>query len=141
MRNGNFKRKDRNKWYYDNKSGQLITGWRKSKGIWYYYSPLDGRMAANSWITVNNKDYFVTGSGAMLTGWQRIDGNWYYMDGSGSKKTGWVKSKNKWYYLQPGTGIMVANDWINVGGKYYYLTGSGAMKIWKMKNIKIIIIK
>lgn len=128
MRTGDFKGNDGVTWYYANKSGQLITGWRKSKGIWYYYSPLDGRMAANSWITVNNKDYFVTGSGAMLTGWQRIDGNWYYMDGSGSKKTGWVKSKNKWYYLQPGTGIMVANDWINVGGKYYYLTGSGAMK-------------
>lgn len=125
---GDFKGNDGVTWYYANKSGQLITGWRKSNGKWYYYSPLDGSMSSNSWITVNNKDYYVTGSGAMLTGWQSINGNWYYMDGSGSKKTGWVKTNNKWYYLQPGTGIMVANDWINVGGKYYYLTGSGAMK-------------
>ena len=54
-----------NRWYAFNGAGEMITGWFKSKGDWYYLNPADGAMLSGQWIDDDNKEYYLTKSGIM----------------------------------------------------------------------------
>lgn len=49
------------KWYFFDKTGQMLYGWQKIEGKWYFLS------------TAHDGDF-----GKMVTGWQYLDGNWHY---------------------------------------------------------------
>lgn len=52
-----------NSWYYLDRSGRMMTGMIDVNGKNYYLSPSDGRMAANTEITVNDIRYNVSPDG------------------------------------------------------------------------------
>ncbi len=72
-------------WYYLDNSGRMLTNWQAIDGSWYYFdgqghmakgltevngvkyylSPEDGRMAANTNVTVGDVNYTADGSGAL----------------------------------------------------------------------------
>ena len=54
-----------NVWYYLNTDGAMARGLVDVNGVKYYLNPEDGRMAADTEITVNNVIYRADGSGAL----------------------------------------------------------------------------
>ena len=96
----------------------MVTGWLKSKNIWYYLKE-SGAMTTG-WQKISNKWYYLKSNGAMTTGWQKISGKWHYMNGSGAILTGWNQIGGKWYYMY-SSGAMASNTWIGS----YYVNGSG----------------
>ena len=110
------------KWYYFNKSAEMVTGWRAISGKWYYFNS-SGAMTVG-WQKVSGKWYYMSGSGAMVTGWAKISNVWYYMNSSGAMVTGWQKISGKWYYFK-SSGAMVTGSY-TINGKTYRFSSSGA---------------
>ena len=93
-----------NKWYYVDKTGKVLTGWKKlkwSKGTdWFCFSP-SGVMLTGwhklRWSKGADWFYFDDNTGAMLTGFHELVWNgkkgWYYFDSNGAMKIGNVKMK------------------------------------------------
>ena len=54
-----------NVWYYLNTDGAMARGLVDVNGVKYYLNPEDGRMAADTEITVDNVIYRADGSGAL----------------------------------------------------------------------------
>ena len=114
---------DKNKWYYLNSSGVMLTGWQKISGTWYYLN--SSGVMLTGWQKISGKWYYLNSSGVMLTGWQKISGKWYYLNSSGVMLTGWQKISGTWYYLN-SSGVMLTG-WQKISGTWYYLNSSGAM--------------
>ena len=130
--------------YYASSNGQLLKGWQKIGGYWYYLAP--GRctgwlhiggayyyLASNGvmqtgWIRLSGTWYYLNSSGVMQTGWQYIGSSWYYFNSSGAMQTGWLWNNNHWYYLDTsGSGHMVTG-WQYIGSSWYYFNSSGVMQ-------------
>ncbi|MBC8559031.1 DUF4855 domain-containing protein [Fumia xinanensis] len=122
------------KWYYLNADGIRTTGWQKVDNKWYYLKS-DGVMATG-WLKLGNTWYFLSASGVMQTGWLYNGGVWYYLyDWGGMANSGWVKVGNTWYYFR-GNGAMFTG-WLQQGTTWYYLKDSGAMATgWNWVNAK-----
>ena len=54
-----------NSWYYLNSDGSMATGLTDVNGVKYYLNPEDGRMAADTEVTVGDTTYRADGSGAL----------------------------------------------------------------------------
>ena len=52
-------------WYYLGSDGHLATGLTQVNGVNYYLSPEDGRMAADTTLTVGDVTYHADASGAL----------------------------------------------------------------------------
>jgi uncharacterized delta-60 repeat protein len=132
--------------YSFSKTGAMMTGWAKIKGVWRYHASTGA--ATKGWKKIGNNWYYfkqkgagmLTGahkisgawyvfakgdSGRMLTGWQKVGKSWYYLRGGsdGRAYRGWVQSGSKWYYFNPKTAKM-ATGWKKISGRYYYLSGA-----------------
>ena len=55
-------------WYYFDGDGSMATGLREVNGVSYYLNPEDGRMAADTEITVGDVTYHADGSGVLSAG-------------------------------------------------------------------------
>lgn len=128
-------------WYYLDADSNLVTGWKKISGSWYYFDSHSGRMYKDGSYMVDGKYYFFGESGAMGTGWCRqitkytdSDGKeqtrttWYYADSSGVLRSGWQTIGGKRYYFDV-TGWMYANDLYEIDGKRYIFGEDGALII------------
>lgn len=122
-------------WRLLDDDGNMLKGWQKVNGEWYYLNPTDGIMVTGWLWDKSYKGWFLLGSnGAMLTGWQQVKGKWYYLYPTttnstvkGMMATGWLKDKGKWYYLDPTNGYMYANGTYTIDGKQYTFDKSGAL--------------
>ena len=110
------------KWYFSESSGAMVTGWKKL-GKWFYFGS-DGAMKTG-WYKVGSKWYFSESSGAMVTGWKKL-GKWFYFGSDGAMKIGWYKVGSKWYFSE-SSGAM-ATGWKKLG-KWFYFGSDGVMKI------------
>ena len=110
-------------WYYLNVDGEMATGWNKIDGSWYYLNA--GGEMVTGWNKIDGSWYYLNAGGEMMTGWKKIDGSWYYLNTSGEMMTGWKKIDGSWYYLNAG-GEM-ATGWKKADGVWYYLNSSGVM--------------
>ncbi len=109
-------------WWYTNKDGSVVTGWKKINNKWYYFYGDWGVMLANEIVVIKGKIYGFDKSGAMISnGWKKgfpwdtdesmyytekkdkligsEDGLWYYFDSNGVAVKGWKKINNKWYFF------------------------------------------
>ncbi|NRD77262.1 metallophosphoesterase [Bacillus sp. BRMEA1] len=115
--------------YYDERTGQKVTGWLLDKDKWYYFNKYG--MMQTGWVNVNGKWYLLGTDGAMKTGWAKDNGSWYYLDQNGAMKIGWVIVGQRWYFLK-SSGAM-QSGWLHDSGSSYYLNSSGVMQTgWKL---------
>lgn len=114
---------DNGKWYYFGSSGALSKGWIDDNGTWYY-ADSQGVMQTG-WLDDNGRRYFLENSGAMAKGWTNQNGTWYYLDHTGVLSKGWINDNGTWYYAD-GQGAM-QTGWLEDAGDKYFLRGSGAM--------------
>ena len=105
-------------WYYANKDGSLVKGWKKIDGKWYYFyggqeeeDYWDPYMYSGSVREIGDKEYAFAKSGEMIVGWgQPWKGNEY------------VEDPDAWVYAN-ADGSLVMDSWAKVDGKWYYFNG------------------
>ena len=116
--------KDGLRYYLDETSGRMNTGWKQLTDKWYFFNQ-SGTMNTG-WLTDNGSRYYLGSDGTMATGWQELNGQYYYLDpSSGKMATGWKNLNNKWYFLQE-SGVM-STGWLDNNGARYYLNNDGSM--------------
>lgn len=120
-------------WYWF-QNGEMQTGWRKIKDIWYYLDPGNGIMKTG-WYSDGKATYYSDAGGAMKTGWIKLNNTWYYLNSSGALQTGFYTVKGVRYYAD-SNGAM-KTGWLKINGTWYYFSTSGAMQCgWlKSKNL------
>ena len=116
-------------WYYVDKSGAAVTGWKQIDKKWYYFGK-DGIMFADRWLLYPDysSDYYHFGkSGAMdVNQWVCVVEDWYYQGKDGKSVTGWKKIGSKWYFFNPANfGICVTNTTRFIDGKWYTFDKNG----------------
>lgn len=119
-------------WFYMNGEGQADTGWFDKDGQRYYLDNTSGRMYTG-WKMIEDKWYSFQGSGSMNTGWLNENGTRYYLNNDGSMATDWKKLDGQYYYLEPSSGKM-ATGWKDLNGKRYFLQETGAMATGWLDN-------
>ena len=93
--------------YYFYASGKKVTGWKKVKNYWYYFSPSKNGAALKGLQIIKGKRYCFTETGKRYTkGWHKIKGYYYYMNADGSAKTGWAEINGKKYYFKKSKNVM-----------------------------------
>ena len=127
------------KWFYFNKKGVVVTGWRNIGGKTYFLSRAGkagtkGKMLSG-WKIIDKKRYRFASSGELLTGWQRLSGNWFYFTPTGKAGvkgrlcTGWQTIGGKRYYLKANGGHGVRGRMFvgthTIAGKKCYFNSSG----------------
>lgn len=95
------------RWIYADKSGEVVTGWNRIGGKWYYFGSAK--------------------SPYMYTGFQTFDGSSYYFTDKGVLSYGWVKYNNRYYYAG-NDGSLLKETWKFIEGKWYYFDSAGVMK-------------
>ena len=134
--------RDGDDWYYFEKNGDAVTGWREIKGNWFYfyencklaidtwigdcYVNEDGvwepDVLKNEWILSGNRWWYRHGDGSYTTSdWETIDGKKYYFDSLGWMVTGWKWIDAECYYFAP-SGALATNTWVD----NYYVDETGA---------------
>ena len=134
-------------WYYANKDGTLVKGWKLIDGKWYYFNngeysfPI---MARDGCRYINKVYYAFDGTGAMMankwyhdhdtdyyTGEIYYYDDWLYLGADGAAKTGWFKVGNTWYYGGE-YGWIWMDAWLEYNGATYFFDENGAMAVgWK----------
>ena len=126
-------------WFYLDRTGAMVEGWKKINGTWYYFIPKYGNMAVNNHY-INGKLYFFNEtSGAMQTGWvHAVDEEgyyWVYCDPvNGDASVGWRKIGGEWYYFcahytdiaQSTVPKMAHDETLTINGVEYTFGSSGA---------------
>ena len=93
--------------YYFYASGKKVTGWKKVKNYWYYFSPSKNGAALKGLQIIKGKRYCFTETGKRYKkGWHKIKGYYYYMNADGSAKTGWAEINGKKYYFKKSKNVM-----------------------------------
>ena len=138
-----------NVWYYadPDRDCQLITGWKKIDGCWYYFNDPNYYMYADTIMEIGSKYYAFDKNGKLhdSTGWVKLTAGWVYTDSNGIAASGWKKIGGEWYYFYaPGymaaenwtsdskgtcwmdkDGHITKGKWIKTGGEWYYLKPNG----------------
>ena len=121
-----------NEWFYTNKNGNPVTGWKQISKKWYYFND-EGVMLADTWLTYpeGSHDYYYFGKdGAMVTNkWISEDYGvlcWFYQLSNGVGAWEWAKIGGKWYYFDPADdGAMAYSRSIEIEGKVYIFDDNG----------------
>jgi glucan-binding YG repeat protein len=134
-------------WYYLATDGEVLSGWKKIDGKWYYFKNNDyynyGKMVCMEgglFRADDGKNYFFTKGGALLTGdagwkkwtsalWNDLRSYWSYIDNNGVAATGLQTIDGKNYYLD-ARGIMLENGELYLDEEYY-LFGAGGAQVTK----------
>ncbi|GLC82483.1 GH25 family lysozyme [Lacrimispora brassicae] len=119
-------------WFFMNEEGLTATGWFNKDGLRYYLDETTGRMNTG-WKLLSDKWYFFNPSGSMNTGWLSDNGARYYLNSDGAMATGWQELNSQYYYLDPSSGQM-ATGWKDINGKRYFLQESGVMATGWLDN-------
>lgn len=131
MRAGWVKDEEEHWYYYHPESGQMMSGWQRVGGAWYYLDPMNNnQMMEGGWHVIGGAWYYMHDNGVMATRWLNLGGEWYFLAGDGAMRTGWQWVDNNWYYFYTendphgGThGMMARNTTIDG----YRLQGNGVM--------------
>jgi len=99
--------KHRDDWYYTNKDGTVVKGWKLIGGKWYYFSEYTGYMYTGVYH-INSKLYFFNSDGSWYSkpGWVKHGEEWLYVNSDGSLATGWVQIGGTWYYFDEYYGYL-----------------------------------
>ena len=133
--------------YYFNGAGYMVTNWQKINDNWYYFDQ-SGYMATNCWIgnyylgsdgimlrnSATPDGYYVGNDGAWIPAGWKIGRTWWYMESNGTWPAAqWKFINGNWYYFDH-EGYLVTN-WQTINGEWYYLRNSGeAVYGWQYIN-------
>lgn len=132
-------------YYMFDANGNLLTGWQKIDGKWYYADPEsdDPFIYNNGIYTIDGADYYfkdgymqtgtlmteysivTTDSSGRIVDQEDLPDGWHYVDGKvvyqkdGNRPTGWVGN----YYVEDG--YMKVNEIFTYNGNYYFAGKDG----------------
>ncbi len=142
-------------YFYLKKSGEMVLGWKKISGKWYYFNAeLTGAMAKDGTTVIDGKPYFFKKNGVyykkksgwythtnvygekikvyfnkskLVTGWKTIKGKKYYFMYDGTMATGitYVEKNNRVYYFAKNGALKKFKGWKTIDGEKYYFSKKG----------------
>ncbi|MBQ4253047.1 MAG: hypothetical protein II704_08370, partial [Erysipelotrichaceae bacterium] len=115
--------------YYYNASGkwEVITGWKKSDGKWYYFDHKG--YSKRSFISDGGKTYLLDAyfTNGMATGWVTYYSKLYHFASNGvldktitPTESGWIKKDSSWFYYDAKIGYFYGWD---EGSELYAIDG------------------
>lgn len=115
-------------YYWQNASGQKLTGWQDINNSWYYLGD-NGTAKVNTWYQSPFQNWFYfNDQGQVATGFQTINGRGYHFDESNAwADTGWQKINDNWYYYNP-TSAWAEPGWQKINNNWYYFNQDGQAK-------------
>ena len=116
----------KNRYYLDDATGAAYTNrWLSSTtGNWYYFNK-KGK-AVKGFKTIEGKRYYFSDKGVLLTGWITVDNNRYFGDkDTGLYKNYWYTNKKGSYYFK--SDYKMATGFNLIGGKTYYFDDNGLL--------------
>ena len=141
-----------NLYYYNETTGERVTGWKTVNGKKYYFNPSGGAALKGRQSISNFNYYFDTETGEKKTGliWYKghlyyfddkskdgltygltkINGELYYfIENSGYAKTGFLNLNDVFYYFSEETGQAVEGiHWANKSSAFYFEKTGGVRK-------------
>ncbi|MCD7883565.1 MAG: cell wall hydrolase [Lachnospiraceae bacterium] len=123
----------RSKWinskYYVDADGIRVTGLQKIGDYYYYFNKKTGALISGTWIKSGSKYYYARKSGGALytSCRKKIGGYYYYFNAKGVRTSGKKTISGKTYYFSKTTGKMVTKKWVCLSSKYYYFGSNGVM--------------
>lgn len=142
MKTGWIKPDSKSWLYLDPSQGNLVTGWKKIDGYWYYFNKeavgtKEKGAMRTGWVNDNGRWYYFSDTpvfndeGQMKTGFVSDGKGKYYLDESntsnrGVMKTGWQKVNNYWFYFNTSADSGVTGNmkkgWHKIGANWYYFS-------------------
>lgn len=103
VQNGWFTNKNGSKKYF--RKGKYYTGRHKIQGKFYYFSPNNGCMKKNKWVTLNGKRYYFGEDGVGYIGLKKVRGKWYYFSEFGSQRKKKTTVDGITYYMNAAGNV------------------------------------
>ena len=120
-------------YYLDPVNGDMKTGWIKlknnfNKEHWYYFDPVTGAAAENTWKYLNGKWYHFNAEYAS-EGFAFVGKKKYYFDPINcDMKTGWINVDGDKYYADPNDGgALATNKTLRINGVSYTFDGTSRL--------------
>lgn len=110
------------RWYYFDRNGYAVTGWKKIHGEYYYFKETSCAMALGWYYDEDDGRYYYLERDGRHTGWLYQDGAWYWFNSSGKMADGGYTMARMHQYYFFRNGQMAANQY--VGLKYYDENGN-----------------
>jgi glucan-binding repeat-containing protein len=120
--------KKKNKSYYYDETGQLVTGLAVIDGKRYVFNN-SGVLQKGGWVNVDGVSYYAGKNGVLKTS-QWIDKK-YYVSETGARVKGFRVINDKLYYFGPKKGKLRTGR-IKVNGKLYLAASNGVIKREKL---------
>ena len=152
-----------NKYYFDEKTGQRVSGFKDIEGNTYFFSRVEPNQMRTGTFSIDGPVYHFDADGSMHTGLYEEKGNKYYFDEkTGQRVSGFKDIEGKTYFFsrvepnQMRTGVFSIdgniyafensgeqitgnNEWITINGNKYYMINNiaqqGIQKIGEYKYV------
>jgi len=119
-------------WYYSNKDGTVVKGWKEIDGKPYYFNVANGRMIYSESRYIDGTEYTFDAAGhpspkPFKSGWKKLgNGKWNYY--SNYKRIyGWKKIDGKWYYFFTNDGTLCEQPTVMYKGIIYVFDSNNTL--------------
>lgn len=108
------------RWYYQTREGAVGGWYEETKGVYYYFDPVERYMWTSGDVERDGQMYTIGHDGIA-----RKASALGYSEGvvSGGGSTGWAEENGSFYFLRDGTRI--CSEWLQDGADWYYLGADG----------------
>ena len=118
---GGFKLTDGKLRYYDEATGEMVTGWKTIRDTDYSWDKTELKTTEE----VRYERFYMSGDGTVQHGWQTIEGNRYYFWPDGVMARGISEIDGEKYYFDQSGRLMTGLAW--AGNKLIRLDGNGKL--------------
>lgn len=110
--------------YYKNSIGQIVSGWVKSDGKWYYFDEMTGQMKKGMYSDGNNSFFLSPSTGEMVVGEFTLDGCKYMARGNGTLVKSAIHTDGVGTYLYDPAGKKLSKGFHTIDNNTYYVINS-----------------
>ena len=87
-------------WYYFKADNSPAASERVYDGFGWYYVDASGKLAHDTWVSLDDGVFRLGSDGRFTTGWAEYGGSYYYLGSDGHPvANGWIDYDGYWYYL------------------------------------------
>ena len=118
---------NKNKYYYDTKTGKRMGGFQTVDGNTYFFSRINDNAMRTGTFSIDGDYYHFNEDGKMLTGWYEENNNTYYFGKDGKKSKGFQSIENDVYFFSRINDNAMRTGTFQIDRDYYHFNEDGKM--------------